>query len=119
MIRAAPLKDCLPGQVDNRRNGDIVFVVQALWRKLTGADVDDLIEIATEFQTIVFLQRDMLCRQQADILLLKLEHARGCRTLIENFLRIQEGGLDVRDELIAALRDFDDEVARLEEHAPA
>lgn len=105
---------------------DIVFRVRWVLRRMFGTDLDEVIGIAQDFQQIVFEQRDrnarlldLVAQQQSDIIHLKLEHARCIRSLLTEFLRVQENGTDVTDLLIAALRDFDDEVARLEEHAPA
>jgi hypothetical protein len=67
---------------------------------------------------------ELIDRQRALIDLLhgrlreqELSHARSTRDLIEQFLIAHESGTDVRDELLAGLRDLSDQVARMEEHS--
>jgi hypothetical protein len=83
-------------------------------------EAEELLQIATDYRDVVMQQSDIIVRQQADIAALKLEYSRWGRDIISNFLVLLENPeIDARDILIEALRDFDDEVARLEEHAPA
>jgi hypothetical protein len=81
-------------------------------------EADQLLAIAQDYRAVVFEQKDLLARKDAEIFQLKLEYSRWGRAVVENFLTAQENGIDLRDALLDALRDFDDEVARLEEHAP-
>lgn len=83
------------------------------------SECDDLLKIATDYRDVVWQQRDIIARKEDEILRLKLEYSRWGRSIIENFLRASESGVDLSESLVAALRDFDDEIARLEEHAPA
>jgi hypothetical protein len=87
---------------------------------LPNREADEILKIAQDYRAVVHEQSDIIIRQQAEILLLKLEYARWGRGIIENFLIAMDNpDTELRDILIEALRDFDDEVARLEEHAPA
>lgn len=104
------------------RSGDdgvIVFAVSWVLRRILGADVNDVLRIAHEFHQITLSQRHVIARQQAEIMRLKLEYSRWGRDIVSQFLVAQQAGTDLRDALTLALRDLDDEVARLEEHAPA
>lgn len=68
------------------------------------------------------LQREIFVKDRAIELLMQqmelqeLEHTRFIRKMVEQFLIVQESGVDVRDALIAGLRDMDDEIARKSEH---
>jgi hypothetical protein len=83
-------------------------------------DDGDILSIAMDFRAALYAEKDINARLAAEIDRLKLEHARTCRDLTEAFLTAVSDPEreDIRDKLIDALRDFDDEVARLEEHAP-
>jgi hypothetical protein len=76
--------------------------------------------IALDYRGALYDQKDINARLVAEIERMKLEHARTCRDLIEAFLTAHSDPerQDIRDRLIDALVDFDDEVARLEEHMP-
>jgi hypothetical protein len=93
--------------------------VRSLIDRFLGLHDRELLDIATDYRDVVFQQRDVISRQQAEILQLKLEYSRWGRAVIENFLRASENGIDLSEALVAALRDFDDEIARLEEHSVA
>jgi hypothetical protein len=73
--------------------------------------------VGVQQQEVIREQRTIIERQNLYIQQVQLEHTRNVRNLVENFLIVQSDGEDVRDELIEGLRDLNDHVARLEEHA--
>ena len=75
------------------------------------------VNVAHEQQEVIFSQRRLLNRKQAEIEELKLSHIRSVRDLVEHFLYSQQQGFDVTEQLEEGLRDLRDHVARLEEHA--
>lgn len=86
---------------------------------LPNREAEQMLAIAQDYRAVVHEQSDIIIRQQAEILLLKLEYARWGRSIVENFLvLLEDPDPGIRDVLLDALRDFDDEVARLEEHMP-
>lgn len=69
-----------------------------------------------EAAELIEAQRDLIESLYARIMLQDLHHVRATRDLVEQFLIAHESGADVRDDLLAGLRDLSDHVARLEEH---
>lgn len=77
-----------------------------------------MLDIAQSFQQIVIEQREVMARQQAEIITLKLEYSRWAKQIIENFLiglDRPEDEEEMRVILAQAVEDMADEVARLEE----
>jgi hypothetical protein len=75
------------------------------------------ITVGVQQQEIIREQRDTIERQNLYIQQVQLEHTRSVRDIVEHFLIAHEQGIDVRDDLLDGLRDLNDHVARLEEHA--
>lgn len=83
-----------------------------IFRQIVGLDT---IERAVR---VVQAQQESIKHLHYQLARAELQYARSCRDLIGHFLYSLENEIDVAEQLRAGLRDLNDEVARLEEHAP-
>ena len=87
-------------------------------RRLLNLDIlKTAVSVAQEQQAVIYDQRRIIDRQQAEIEELKLQHVRNVRDLVEQFFIASMAGVDVTEDLEKGLCDLRDHVARLEEHA--
>ena len=85
--------------------------------RIFGPRVRDVLDIAHDYRELCSAQRDLIAHLQHEKVSQELQHSRALRSLIEQFLIVLDNPeYDIRDLLIASLSDFDDQIARLEEH---
>lgn len=80
--------------------------------------VELLFAICRDYRDVVRVQQEVIMRKNAELSALQLAYTRHVRDLVTQFVQAQEAGTDLREILLNAINDLDDEIARLEEHAP-
>lgn len=89
----------------------MIYTARMVLRRIFGLDLVPRALSVIEHQNRLIQQWQTYSQQR------ELQYTRNVRDLVENFLIVQSEGIDVRDELLAGLRDLNDHVARLEEHS--